>query len=553
MKTWTPWLAAAIAALMGVVAVPPAIAVVPDSPAPLAQAAVRTAPREEPATLRLLNREIVVFRAGLQGLSPQQRVERTQERIRAIPESAIDAPIRAMAASLGDVRGVQFFLGDHLMFAVLEGDVDLEARQSLDALVAQTQARLEEVRQAWHQINDRPLLVRGALHALGATLLLVLLVWLAYRATGPLVAWMEKKRDVIAAVHPYVDWREFLARLAVASLHLLRWFVLVALGYAWLAYVLGHFVATAPIARQMANWLWGRLVWVGDGIVDGMPGLVTVVIVLAVTRIAVDLLRYFFDAVQGGRLRLAMFHPETTGATRRIVTLLVWAVGLAAAYPYLPGSSSAAFQGLSVLFGLMITLGSAGIVAQAMSGLVVVYSRALHKGDFVDINGVQGVVSEVSSLATKVVNVRNEEITIPNSVVIASPIRNYSKLAGSHGTLITTKVTIGYDTPWRQVHALLIGAAQKTPGVRAEPRPYVYQLALSDFYVEYELFCSIDRAIERVPVLSALHANIQDMFNEHGVQIMSPHFFAQPEQAVTVPKAKWFAAPAQPPAGGVSG
>ncbi|MDZ7651765.1 MAG: mechanosensitive ion channel [Burkholderiaceae bacterium] len=169
------------------------------------------------------------------------------------------------------------------------------------------------------------------------------------------------------------------------------------------------------------------------------------------------------------------------------------------------------------------------------------------------MNGVQGVVSEVASLATKVVNVRNEEITIPNSVVISSPIRNYSKLAGTHGTLLTTKVTIGYDAPWRQVHALLIGAAQKTPGVRADPRPYVYQTALSDFYVEYELFCSIDRPIERVPVLSALHANIQDEFNEHGVQIMSPHFFAQPDSAVVVPKAHWYAAPAQPPAGGRAG
>ena len=550
MRRVTTWIVLLVTALLAGAAVPDAAAA--DAPGAAALLLPRAAPHEEPATLRLVNRDVITFRASLQGLAPRQRAQRAQERIRAIPEAAIDAPIRAIPATLGDIRGVQFFLGDHLLFAALEGDVDLEARQSLDALVAQTQARLEEVRKAWHQANDRPLLIRGALHALVATAVLALLVWLVYRATGPLVTWMEKKRDVIAAVHPYVDWREFLARLAVASMYIVRWFVLIVFAYVWLTYTLGRFIATAPIAEQMADWLWGRLVWVGDGIVGGLPGLVTVVIVLAITRVAVDLLRYFFDAVQGGRLRLAMFHPDTIGATRRIVTLLFWAVGLAAAYPYLPGASSAAFQGLSVLFGLMITLGSAGIVAQAMSGLVVVYSRALQKGDFVDINGVQGVVSEVASLATKVVNVRNEEITIPNSVVISSPIRNYSKLAGSHGTLLTTKVTIGYDAPWRQVHALLIGAAQKTPGVRADPKPYVYQTALSDFYVEYELFCSIDRPIERVPVLSALHSNIQDAFNEAGVQIMSPHFFAQPEQEVTVPKARWFAPPAQPPVGGAT-
>jgi small-conductance mechanosensitive channel len=202
-----------------------------------------------------------------------------------------------------------------------------------------------------------------------------------------------------------------------------------------------------------------------------------------------------------------------------------------------------------VLFGVMITLGSSGIVTQAMSGLVIVYSRAIRKGDFVDINGVQGVVTEIAALATKVVTVRNEEITIPNSVVVANPIHNYSKLGGTHGTLLTTKVTIGYDAPWRQVHELLIGAARKTARVRSTPEPYVYQRALSDFYVEYELFCSIDEARLRIPIVSDLHAAIQDAFNEVGVQIMSPHFFGQPDDPVVVPRSKWYTAPARHPAG----
>jgi small-conductance mechanosensitive channel len=522
------------------------------TPAPVAPAAGAGAAQEkvDPATLRLVNRDVVTFRASLSGVTPEQRVERARARIRALPLASLNEPIRAMPATLGDARGVQFLLGDFLLFAVLEGDVDTESRQSFEALVKQTQVRLEEVRTAWHQLNDRPLLIQGLVKALVATVVLALLVVGLHRGAGRLVAWMEKKRDVIAAVHPFVDWREFLARLAVGSMQIFRWLALIALGYAWLTYVLSSFILTAPIAGTLGHWLWDKVVWLGEGVVASLPGLATVFIVLAFTRAVVGVLRYFFDAVQRDRLRLPMFHPETATASRRIVTLIAWALGIAVAYPYLPGSNSEAFKGLSVLFGLMITLGSAGLVTQAMGGLVVVYSRALRKGDYVDINGVQGVVSEVAALATKVVNVRNEEITIPNSVVISTPIRNYSKLAGTHGTLITTKVTIGYDAPWRQVHALLIGAAQKTPGVRADPRPYVYQVALSDFYVEYELFCSIDRPLERVPVLSALHSNIQDMFNEAGVQIMSPHFLAQPGEAVLVPKAHWYAPPAQPPAAG---
>ncbi len=160
------------------------------------------------------------------------------------------------------------------------------------------------------------------------------------------------------------------------------------------------------------------------------------------------------------------------------------------------------------MFGFMLTLGSAGIVNQLMSGLVLVYSRALSVGDFVDVGDTVGVVSEVG--------------------------------------VLSTKVTIGYDTPWRQVHALLIAAAEKTPGLRMVTRPFVYQRALADFYVEYELFAHMDKPLERVPVLSALHANIQDQFNAFGVQIMSPHFVLQSRNNVVVPAESWQAAPASP-------
>jgi small-conductance mechanosensitive channel len=338
-------------------------------------------------------------------------------------------------------------------------------------------------------------------------------------------------------------WREFFARFVVRLTQAFKWLVILALIYAWATYVLERFPLTQPIGHKLGRFIVDTVVWLGEGIVEGLPGLVTVLIVLTVTRVIVDVLGHVFDSVQSGRLTMSMLHPETIGATRRIVTIIAWCLGFAVAYPFIPGSDSDAFKGLSVLLGLMLSLGSTGLVTQAMSGLVVVYSRALRRGDFVRINDIEGVVTEVATLATKVVNVRNEEITIPNSVLVSNSIHNFSKLSGTHGTLITSKVTIGYDAPWRQVHALLVRAAEKTPGVRHDPQPYVYQRALSDFYVEYEVFVHIDRAADRIPLLSALHANIQDEFNEHGVQIMSPHFLSQPDQPVLVPKSRWFSAP----------
>jgi small-conductance mechanosensitive channel len=510
-----------------------------------AAAADRAERADAPVTLRILNRDVMTMRASIAGASPAVRLERAEERLRAVRPSEMNAPLTTEPVQLGNSKGVQIMLGDRLLFAVLEGDVDPTINQSHAELVKQTLANLEEVRAAWKNIKAWPVLLDGLIRAGVATVILAALLYGFRRGFRAGIGWLERARDGVAARHASATFKEFLARFVVRVAQVFKWLVLLVLGYAWATYVLERFPLTEPIGRGLGRFIVRTLEWLGQGLLAGLPGLITVLIVLAVTRAIIDVLGYFFDNVQSGRLRFPYVYPETIGATRRIVTIIAWCLGVAVAYPFIPGSDSDAFKGLSVLLGLVLSLGSTGLVTQAMSGLVVVYSRALRRGDFVRINDIEGVVSEVASLATKVVNVRNEEITIPNSVLIASPIHNFSKLAGTQGTLLTSKVTIGYDAPWRQVHALLIAAAEKTPSVRRDPPPYVYQRALSDFYVEYELFAHIDHAAERIPILSALHASIQDEFNEHGVQIMSPHFFSQPTQPVVVPKAQWFGAPAE--------
>jgi small-conductance mechanosensitive channel len=205
------------------------------------------------------------------------------------------------------------------------------------------------------------------------------------------------------------------------------------------------------------------------------------------------------------------------------------------AYPYIPGSNTEAFKGVSVFAGLMITLGSAGLVNQVMSGLVAVYARALRPGDLVQAGSTVGIVSEVGLLSTKLITLKREEVTIPNAVLVGSSVTNYSKLAEPDGAVVSTKVTIGYDAPWRRVHELLTEAARRTPGVRARPEPIVLQTALSDFYVEYELRAHVERVEQRLRVLSALHGEIQDRFQEAGLQIMSPHFEMQPAEPVLPP------------------
>jgi small-conductance mechanosensitive channel len=203
-----------------------------------------------------------------------------------------------------------------------------------------------------------------------------------------------------------------------------------------------------------------------------------------------------------------------------------------------------------VFVGLMISLGSSGIMNQMMSGLTITYSRALRKGDFVRIGEIEGTVAHLGVLSLKIKTLQREDVTIPNALAVSASTVNYSRFAEREGVEVSTSVTIGYDTPWRQVEALLILAAGRTPGVRKDLSPVVRQTALLDFYVQYTLLVCLEQPHLRVPILHALHANILDAFNEYGVQITSPNYEADPDGHKVVPRSRWFDAPAAPPGAG---
>jgi len=249
---------------------------------------------------------------------------------------------------------------------------------------------------------------------------------------------------------------------------------------------------------------------------------------------------------RSGRLSPRWIYPETAQPTRRLLTGLIWVFATIVAYPYLPGSQTDAFKGVSVFLGLLLTLGSSGLVNQIMSGFMITYSRALRTGDFVKVGDVEGTVTQLGVLSTKVKTFRHEEVTIPNAVVVAQMTTDYSRVGDSEGVFTPTSVTIGYDTPWRQVHSLMLLAAERTAGLRRTPAPLVLQTGLEDFYVKYTLLVCPQRQDARPIVLDALHANIQDLFNEYGVQIMSPNYVVDPAAPKVVPKPQWFAAPATP-------
>jgi small-conductance mechanosensitive channel len=278
-------------------------------------------------------------------------------------------------------------------------------------------------------------------------------------------------------------------------------------------------------------------------IAHSLPGLFTVVVIFFITRWVSRVVGQIFHSIEHGTVNVGWIEPEIASPTRRIVNVLLWLFALLIAYPYLPGSGTDAFKGLSVFVGLVVSLGSSGVVNQAMSGFVLMYARMLKKGDWVLIGSTEGAVTSLGLLSTKIRTRLAEEVSIPNSVVLSDTTKNYSRYV-VEGLLIADRVSIGYSVPWRQIHAMLKEAAKRTAGLRKEPPPRVRQIELGDFYVVYELNAAVDSPGERIATLTRLRANIQDEFNRYGVQIMSPHYEGDPDRPAVVPPEQWHAAPA---------
>jgi small-conductance mechanosensitive channel len=515
----------------------------------LAPAWAQTAPATgtAEATLEIAHRAVATFRSSYNGADAAGRVARAQTRLDEARNRDLPATIELVPVVLEKQRGMAFRQGDVLLFTLTEADLEHGSGDTLDRAAKATLVRLNDALQTEAEQRQWPVVLRALGVALLETLLLAGLLWglwrLAHLAENALSQKLEAAPTDSDRPLPARTFMQYAQGLLSRLVQLTALFVSAALLYFWVTSVLLAFPVTRALGERLGGLFLDTVSTLGEGMLRSIPGLVVVAVIILLAQAVVEASNALFRAVARRRVTISFLHPETAAATRRLVALAIWALALVAAYPYLPGSSSEVFKGVSVLVGAMVTLGSSGVVTQLMSGLVLVYSRALRVGDHVVIGkdgaGTEGVVQEVGTLATKLKTMRNEEITIPNAVLVGNPIRNYSRLSDTQGTMMSTKVTIGYDAPWRQVHALLTSSAEATPGLRPAPAAFVLQRALSDFYVEYELFVYLDKPLERLYRLSELHQNIQDAFNAAGLQIMSPHFRSQPEQPVVVPPDRW--------------
>ncbi|WP_427307426.1 mechanosensitive ion channel family protein [Cupriavidus sp. H39] len=501
--------------------------------------------------LRLMNRPIAVLRATLADVTPEARVRRARDRFEALTPSDLLQPVRTSPGELAGQHGEAIYIGERLLMAVVEGDRDPEDKTSFEALVGQTVDNVGQAVAARRQQQHWPTLIRAALRTAGALAVAVLLGWALTKTRRLLgrVVDASLQRHLKARTADGFDWTAALYQLTDRIVRILAVALFALVAFVWLEFSLLQFPLTHPLGDRMGAYLWRLLEGIGGAMVGAIPGLLVVAIIVFITRGVQGVVASVFAATERGSLTVPGLHPETVPATRRLAAVLVWALGFTFAYPYIPGSQSDVFKGVSVLLGFMLTLGSANVVNQLMSGMVLVYARALRVGDMVSIGETVGWVESLGPLSVRLVNLRQEQVTLPNAVVVGSAVHNYSRsgdINGSRAALLSSAVTIGYDTPWRQVHAMLLNAAREVPGLDPGTAPFVLQRGLSDFYVEYELFFAIEDPRRRFFALSTLHAAIQDEFNRHNVQIMSPHFVLQPKDPVMVPADQWHAPPAHP-------
>jgi len=323
--------------------------------------------------------------------------------------------------------------------------------------------------------------------------------------------------------------------------------LLLVLFYLYLSYTLALFPWTRGIAARLTSWIVTPLVTMGQAVIGDIPDLIFLAILALVVRYGLKLLRLFFDGIDRGSITFEGFEPEWAWPTYKIARVAVVGFAVVVAYPYIPGSGSEAFRGVSLFAGVVFSLGSTSAISNIVAGYTMTYRRAFRVGDRVKIAGVIGDVTDIRLQVTTVKTTKNEEVVIPNATILNSEIVNYTALAVDKGLILHTKVGIGYEVPWRQVEAMLLLAAERTPGLLESPRPFVLQQGLADYAVDYELnvYCSDPR--EMIPLYTALHRNIQDVFNEHGIQIMTPSYVADTPEAKVVPKDRWYAAPAPPP------
>lgn len=314
------------------------------------------------------------------------------------------------------------------------------------------------------------------------------------------------------------------ARILIFFSIIARWGVILLQLMVSVPILFAIFPKTEDLARRIISYMLEPVKMIFGSVISYIPNLFIVFAIYFSIKYIIKGVQYLANEIESSKLVITGFYADWAQPTSNIIRFLLYAFMIAMIYPYLPGASTGVFQGISVFVGLIVSLGSTTVIGNIIAGLVITYMRPFKLGDRIKLNDTTGNVIEKTPFVTRICTPKNEIITIPNSFIMSSHTTNYTASARNYGLIIHSTVTIGYDAPWRKVHELLIDAARSTEGVSADPAPFVLETELSDFYPVYQINAYITNADNLARIYSELHQNIQDKFNEAGVEIMSPHY-----------------------------
>ncbi len=375
-----------------------------------------------------------------------------------------------------------------------------------------------------HSLRNLIIRIVKTVLALFALIILVILVNRGMRRLNRAILASDRIRSVKIGEFEFFT-ADRIKAVITSAVKMVRLLIILVLIYSYFHLGLSFFPATQRYALKLYESLFGAVGAMGEAIWDQTPALAFLAVLFFITRYVLKTLRFFFEQVSAGKVTVSGLDAEVAPITYRIVKLLILAFVAVIAYPYIPGSQSSAFKGISIFLGVLFSLGSSSAIANLIAGVSLTYMRSFRVGDVIKVGDSTGVVLERRLYITRLKTFKNEVITIPNNIILTSHVNNLSQeVRRGNGLILHTSVTIGYDAPWEKVHALLIEAANRTAHILKSPPPFVLQTALNDFYVAYELNAYTD-APEIMPwIYGELHQNIQNTFNEGGVEIMSPHY-----------------------------
>lgn len=457
--------------------------------------------------------------------SADERAEVIEQRLlRLAKNTAI--PVEAIRPE-ETTTGTLIIAEDSLIMQISDADAALAKRERAElagTYVQRIQVEIRRYREDWTWRN----ILIGTAKALGIAIAFTLLIWALWKFDRRLKAaaarWISRRLE-----HPQSRMGRYLPSRRLVSIlfsgeTVLRWALFLLLLQICIELILQCFPGTRPLATRISDFVWAPLAILWGNFIAYFPNLFFVAVVAILAYYAIRLINFAFREIQEERLTITGFYPDWAAPTSKLVRVLIFILVAIIIYPYLPGSNSAAFKGVSLFLGVLLSIGSSSAIASIVAGTILTYMRPFHVGDRVKVGDTTGDVVERSLLVTRIRTIKNVVVTIPNVTILTGQIFNYSTTAEQEGLILNTSVTIGYDAPWRQVHELLISAAQTTPYILEAPAPFVLQTALNDFYVAYEINAYTREANRMATIYSDLHQNIQDKFNEAGVEIMSPHY-----------------------------